>query len=227
MIYVIGCTTRTGSTLLCDLLAQTYRHGQAHEFYEPILFEQLVKPLSGFSDFDREVADPAGYLTKLRSALSSNNGAFGVKVQARQLAWFRPAFTTSASDALRGARYIRLSREDRLGQAISGVKALQTGSWHSGIAPSVEPRFDADAISQQLEKIAGWEAQWDAFFDETGIIPLSLTYEQLVADLPKALMQVGDYIGLPVEESEARSLQPRICRQADCVNAEWREAFTR
>lgn len=225
MNYIIACTTRTGSTLLCDLLAQTGRHGQAHEFYEPILFDQLIKPLGGFTAFDEELADPAGYFSKLRRQLASDNGIFGVKVQARQIEWFAPTLASPAGESLRSAAYIRLTREDRLAQAISGVKALQTGGWHSGIATTLKPQFDAAMITAQLAKIADWEAQWDAFFAQHALTPLQLTYEELTANLPAALEAVAGHIGLPLEAGEAQSLTPRIARQSDAVNAEWREAY--
>lgn len=225
MIYIIACTTRTGSTLLCDLLAQTGRHGAPHEFYEEILFEPLVKPHGDFATYAEELADPARYWRKLRAALGSPGGGFGVKVQARQLQWFTPVFESSAAPELAQARYVRLSREDKLAQAISGVKALQTGSWHSNQAASAEPHFDADAIALQLEKIARWEAAWDAFFEERGLAPLCLTYEDLVADLPGALEAVGEHVRLPLAADEAAALRPRIKRQADGVNVAWRERF--
>ncbi len=126
---------------------------------------------------------------------------------------------------MRHGPWVRLSRQDKLAQAISGVKALQTGGWHSGLPARGEPHFDRAAIAAQLDKIATWEEQWDTFFAGAGITPLAFTYEELVADLPGALVRVGEHLGLPIVPEEAARLEPRLLRQADAVNAAWREAW--
>lgn len=222
MPYVICCTTRTGSSLLCDLLSQTGRHGTPHEYFEVMLFDQLVRPHCPFANFEAALADRSAFLGCLIDKFSSPNGAFGLKVQARQLEWFAQSLE---DPRLADARFVRLKRRDRLAQAISGVKALQTGAWHSGVEPAAEPAFDRRAIELQLAKIADWEALWDAFFTERDIEPLCLDYEDIAADRAGVLVQVSAHIGLPLTEDAARGLEPRLAVQADRVNAEWRRAF--
>jgi trehalose 2-sulfotransferase len=222
MRYIICCTTRTGSSLLCDLLSQTGLHGIPHEYFEAIPFAELGWGRGPFATFEAAMANHGAYLQWLSGEFATPNGAFGLKVQARQFQWFAPALGDAE---LAGARFVRLQRRDRLAQAISGVKALQTGAWHSGIKPAAEPVFDPQAIELQLVKIADWERLWDKFFAAQGVEPLSFDYEHIAADYAGVLMQVCEHIGLPLAEERARALQPRLEVQADHTNVEWRRDF--
>ena len=90
--------------------------------------------------------------------------------------------------------FIHLTRRDRVAQAVSLVKAQQTGLWHQApdgselerLSPPQEPAYDRAQISAGLEELTGYERQWAEWFQREGLEPYRLTYDSLSAD-PVAL----------------------------------------
>jgi LPS sulfotransferase NodH len=93
-------------------------------------------------------------------------------------------------DALRGrATYLFffffLKRQDQLGQAISRVIAWQTGRWSSAHASDIRESallFDRAMIDTQQAWVANENAAFSRFFSVNGIVPVHVTYEDLLAD---------------------------------------------
>ena len=73
--------------------------------------------------------------------------------------------------------YIHLFRENKLEQAISYIKAEQTGLWHIApdgteierLAPPQEPRYDFTRLKSEVEKLEAYDAAWHTWFDAQGI----------------------------------------------------------
>jgi len=124
---------------------------------------------------------------------------------------------------------VRLSRRNRLRQAISLVRAEATGVWslpgaarsHSGEA---ESEYDSAAIAHALIEIDRQECAWRAELDEIGAPVLEIVYEDLLASYESSVKQALEFLGLPY----ASPLPPPQLRpQADPRTEEWIERARR
>lgn len=181
--------------------------------------------------------DPA-YVQAALTAGRTPNGVFGARLMAES----RPELVAdlAASADQRPAsdldllieqfgqlRFVHLRRLDRVAQAVSWAKSLQTHFWHPGerIEPGAEtPHYDEELIERLVETIERFEADWDTWFTQQQISPYEVSYEQLAADPLSVAHQVLDFLDLEVEDE--RELVVGSRRQADEVNAQWINRFT-
>jgi LPS sulfotransferase NodH len=203
--YLICSEHRSGSTLLCELLASTGKLGIPDEF--------LRHP--GFAArFERE---PALQDALVRRATSAN-GVFGLKLFSQQ---FDVSSKARWIERLPGLRFICLERYDLLGQAISLVRALQTDQYFASQPDKGEPRYDRAAIARHMARIAEGQARWRCYFARNGIEPLWLSYEQLVSDPSAAVAAVAAHVG--IEDALAPDLaRVEVAVQRDGLSEEWR-----
>jgi len=233
--YMICASPRTGSYLLSEGLAATGLAGRPTEFLSPsfqLYWSERWSP-STYPD----------YLERVVAAGTTPNGVFGLKVHSSQLSHFLCQATGCArlplrdqaavvEDWLPGVRYVWLRRRDRVRQAVSYARALQTHVWWHGEpapAPYGDPipgtqRFDFALIERCVESL-GWEnAGWASYFRANGIDPLELYYEDVAADRPAAVGQVLEYLDLP-PDAAARLPASRFQRQADAVSESWTQRY--
>jgi LPS sulfotransferase NodH len=117
--------------------------------------------------------------------------------------------------------WVRITREDEIRQAISFVRAAQSESWNSNMQAVREPIYDAGAIISALNRITEENSQWDDHFAVQGIVPLHITYEQLISEMDSTVRKVMSFIGTPIEEVPA----PQTKKQSDTTSKEWAQRF--
>lgn len=172
--YIICTTPRSGSTLLCGLLEGTGRAGRPDSFFmgdvDPHWAEVWGLPDIGASadaDHARAFVDAA------KRAGTDGNAMFGLRLMHRDLtrllSLVGEAFPDPGDDAgrLRVAfgRWlpIHLTRADKLAQAVSRVRAEQSGLWH--VAPDgreLERLAPAAPVAYDFDRIAGVLAELEA-----------------------------------------------------------------
>ncbi|MFG1832046.1 Stf0 family sulfotransferase [Micromonospora chersina] len=231
--YFLCAVPRTGSSLLCGLLATTGVAGRPEAYFR-VPDEPLWAARWGL---------PAGewhYRDYVRAALAAGrtgNGVFGAKLMwgtldrvVEGLAAGHPELAGADDALLRRAfgrtAFVHLRRDDVLAQAVSWLRAEQTGRWTDTAPDAVdaagpvtgEPRYDPDGIDELLRTIAAHQAAWDGWFARYGITPHRVRYEDLAADPVGVTRGVLDALGLP---SVGVPVRPRHARQADVLNAEW------
>ena len=232
--YVICTAPRSGSTLLCEMLKATGQAGvPASYFHRPSLDVWAEKfDVSERSDAARFEA----VLEAVRHAGTGATGVFGLRLQAhsrdyffQRLQEFRPAPSDLA--ALQGVfgttRFVWLRRADKLAQAVSLVKAEQTGLWHRArdgsdferIGPPADPEFDADRLLQVAREMVEQDLAWWDWFAREGIEPLELTYENLAEDPSGVLRQVLE--SLDLNPALALGVVPGVAKLADAVSLDW------
>lgn len=80
--------------------------------------------------------------------------------------------------------------------------------------------FDADLIQIQLDALVRERARWEMFFARTGIDPLRLEYETLIADPCRAVHQIADLMGLnPPPNLDSSKIT--VEKQGDSLSLEW------
>lgn len=240
--YIICSTPRTGSTLLCELLASTNVAGNPDSFFmsdvDPVWAEQWGLPVrADSSDGDYETA----YLKAAIKAGKGQTGIFGLRLMRKDLenllALTNGAFPGLPSDKARleaafgEILYIHLAREDKLAQAISMVRAEQTGLWHIApdgtelerLAPPKQPEYDFDRIASKVAQLEQYNAAWLTWFHGQGIKPLSIGYESLSAHPTEAVSRICRELGVP--EPAPASLKPGVSKLADAISLEWMRQY--
>ena len=213
--YAVASLPRTGSTLLCRGLWDTGLCGAPKEYLNPMQlrdwglragrrrYRLLVGPLQVLARGDVE-----RHLAEVRARRSSN-GWFGLKIHRHHHERFR--------GALQVDRWILITRRDRLAQAVSWARAIQTGRWADWQKGLLPPVYSRSRIQRCLEQIHRDEAAWRQELGEVH----EVVYEELVADFPGVLAATLGHLGL-----EATALPaPGMTRQADEVSAAWVERF--
>src|SRR4051794_35472540 len=142
--------------------------------------------------------------------------------------------------------FVRVVRANKVRQAVSLWKAVQTATWRQndsaagGIGAVAEDddkppyksyldehrpalRFHYGAISHLLDRILREEASWDAFFEHVRIRPVLVLYENFAADPERATVSVLEQLGL--EAPAGFSLKPRMKAQSDSINDDWARRF--
>src|SRR4051794_23898147 len=130
--------------------------------------------------------------------------------------------------------FVRVVRANKVRQAVSLWKAVQTATWRqnqaTSTAVSVEDdgappyrtfieehrpqlRFHYRAINHLLEQLLIEEASWDAFFEHSGIKPILVLYENFAGDYENSTMNLLERLDLsPPDDFK---LEPRMKKQSD------------
>jgi trehalose 2-sulfotransferase len=236
--YIICTTPRSGSTLLCDMLARSGVAGRPRSlFYLPDMTDWLdelgLSLPPGLPEADQMAAI-------LATALEQGRGGtpvFGLRQQCHSFAFLcrqlTLLFPQAADDAVRLALafgdplFIHLSRPDKVAQAVSWQRAEQGGLWHAApdgteverTAPHRDPAYDAETLRNRLATLVAWDRAWQDWFGNQGITPLTLTYDQLSADPVATLRQVLASLGL--DPGAADAVTPGLRKLADHISADW------
>lgn len=231
--YLVCTTHRTGSVLLCEALRDTQLAGAPDEY----LWNGGRYTYAARWD----AAAPDDYLAHLFARTTSANGVFGAKLMGDHLSevatWLRgrpglaglsPAGLWPA--AFPNVHYVWLTRRDKVRQAVSIHRAVQTQQWvqTAGDAPppAERPTYDFAAIDWWRRHIAAQEAEWRCFFERAGVAPLSLAYEEFIMAYEATAAAVLDYLGVPAPQPLALPA-PRPRRQADALSEQWVQQFRR
>jgi LPS sulfotransferase NodH len=209
--YVVCSTPRTGSTLLCRLLAQTGTMGLPMEYFNPHLHLRWLR-----RRFDSE--DIAKIARGVMAVRSTDNGCFGFKAHYDQLAHFGAQRRPHA--VFPDLKYVLMTREDLLAQAISYSRALQSGEWTRRNEGSRAAIFDRQHIIACLDYINSRIRMWETYFSVSGIRPLRVSYEQLCADPGKTVDAVCRHAGVDA----GTPVDPGVTGlgvQRDEVSADW------
>lgn len=240
--YVICTSPRSGSTLLCRLLSEAGTAGvpDSH-FHAPSLDKWLG--YYGFRNDDFSTRQDA-LKAVFKSAYERGKGAsdiFGLRLQRQSFDFFTEQLSNlypslrddkARIDAAFGKTFfVHLTRENKLDQAISYVKATQSGLWHRAgdgtelerLSEPKEPVYDASAIAAQLALSEQMETGWEAWFATEQIKPLRITYDELSAAPYAILGGVLNSLGLKCEPGD--KVTPPVAKLADATNREWAERF--
>src|SRR5262249_9553606 len=114
------------------------------------------------------------YVQRLARVRTSPNGVFGFMAHWEQFDWMQEA---EILPYFRALTVIYVERRDRLAQAVSRVRALQTGQWTSRHPIANKPHYERAAIERSIDKLERDIACWEAFFEQSRVRPIRLAYE--------------------------------------------------
>jgi LPS sulfotransferase NodH len=225
--YVICYTSRSGSTLLCEVLLNTGVAGKPKEYFHLADIEMRSRQW--------EVEVGAAFLRRLRAEGSTPNGVFGSKMSLDQLDSVRQMVQStvdggdlSAAQALEtflpGVRYIFITRRNKVRQAVSIWKLIQEKvpfqvGEQSG-QRSVKTHYNFSVIDRATQEVMLNEASWDDFFEQAGIAPLTIVYEDLVEDIEGTVRRVLDFLHVDAPD-QLKLPPPRLQKQANSLSEMW------
>lgn len=236
--YLICSTPRTGSTLLCGLMASTTVAGQPESYFrQPD--EQMWAARWDIVSSSGGVFEYSEFVRAALAAGRTANGVFAARIMwgtmdhlVDRLRTVCPAPADRDLDMLNLAfghtRFVYLHREDVLAQAVSWHRAEQTNVWHQtrqeeSKQPEQEPSFDFDQIYKFAQMIGEHNSAWRTWFSSVGVQPHIVRYEDLDAEPVGAALEVLDFLGLKLPSGCLVKAGHR--RLADELNAQWIDRY--
>lgn len=240
--YVICGTPRSGSTLLCEMLAASGVAGRPHSFYRQQSITHWadrwgIDYADGVDtqDFDQR------YLNAMLREGTAGTGIFGVRIM-----WVSVAEAAARLERVHGGTadiaerfeqvfgptlYIHLTRNDKVAQAVSLLRAERSGLWHLSADGSVlegadKPEavtYDADRLAAIVAELESDDAAWERFFTERRITPVRLVYETMTIDPQNALASILAALGR--DPAIASTVPVKTAKMGDATNREWVERF--
>jgi len=226
--YIICATPRTGSYLLCDALFNTKIAGNPREY---LLKRNLPKwkPNQNLEEYIQSIFDQG----------ASPNGVRGIKVMFKQFNELLKKVRTNPKYAkinlnnlanyLISTQYIFITRKDKLKQAISYEKAIQTGKWRLKEDEKYKPKkaiFNLFGIDKNISIIKQDENAWIKYFNINKIKPLIIVYEDFVENHDKTIFKVLKFLSIPIPKDlsiKKSNLKKQSDRETDLWIQRYRE----
>lgn len=229
-------TPRTGTHLLCFALTDLGIAGRPGEYL--IDFDHPTWTFWEKSPLAQEhgATTREEFLDVVRRIGSTDNGVFGVKLMFEHLDKIvsnfqeMPKYTGLDRAAIFHAEFPNLhvidaKRRDHLRQAISYARLAQTGvfvvteDWQP--ESYGEPVYNFELITNMIGLIEAGERGWAAFYDELGVTPYEIVYEDLLTTegVDRALRGIVRHLGL--EPTFETPPAPRSMVQADATTEQW------
>jgi trehalose 2-sulfotransferase len=257
--YLVCSTQRSGSTLLCELLRATDVAGAPDEYFERLrdtglprqprqyfedpsvqdIAERLTPTAPGHPEQPGEFEHWFRYVLQRGTTL---NGVFGAKMMWNYLDEFKLrmaelpglshlSFNEQLKAVFPGLQVIFMRRRDKVAQAVSLWKAIQTQQWRteseSGSeqieadeAPGAE--YDYRAIEHLLNELHRWDARWEDWFHATEREPIRVFYDEFTVSRAATIGRVLDALGIDPPAPEDKK---PMRRQADDRSRDWVARF--
>jgi len=218
------------------------------DYFEGIDTTEIAAILGGCTGLEDPLMNPvpgesyADYLARIMQQRTTRNGVFGAKVMwgyfdglLSNLARIPLYRGLAESDLLPtvfpNLHYIWLTRGDKVGQAVSLWKAIQTWAWSyeevSTVAskpPVRQLTFHFGAIDHLVQQIVADETAWQQYFTRHGIEPFTVVYEDLTAAYEETARNILHFLGVPAPEN-LEFAERRMKRQANALSKEWVERY--
>lgn len=218
------------------------------EYFWGLRSPEVIRLLPTESQLDREAErrqtwsrdDYSAHFKAALSAATTPNGVLGAKVMWSYFPDFLelmrgiPRFAGMGDGSLLNAAfpelsYVFVSRSDKVRQAVSLWRALQTWVWRRSAAAIEEEQperpvvYSFDAIDHLVDQLRRQEDAWRGFFFRIGRQPLQLYYEEIATDPQAAAGRVLQMLGL--SEQTARPAPQRLGRQSDEISETWVQSY--
>ena len=202
---------------------------EEHQLYDPRRF-------SGFEE----------YVEWVKNRATTPNGVFGAKIMWPYMAGLVDRLTTVpgkretvAPDELLGQtfpglRYVWLRRMDKVRQAVSLWRALQTWNWRKDAgAASRGPheqaagpplRYSFEAIDHLRRRLISYDRAWEIYFEGTQTRPLTITYEAFTHEMHESVTWILRHAGVR-HPADAHYDVPGTARQSDELSEQWVTEF--
>lgn len=181
----------------------------------------------------------ADYLARVLEEGTTPNGVFGTKIMWGQLENFERSLRALPecratpiphlfSDKFPNLHYIYIYRRDKVQQAVSLWRAIQTWAWRQERASPTntqarsarEPIFHYEAIDHLIHLLDTHDEAWQQYFEQFALHPCMVIYEELVEAYETILQGVLQYLSIMPPE-RLTFARPPMERQADTLSEQW------
>jgi LPS sulfotransferase NodH len=218
---IILSAMRSGSNWVCSLTNSTNKFGISDEW----LLQREIQ-------FDDAVDCEDHYKAVIKKG-STDNRIFSIKIFPADL---YSVYETLGYDFIErclleyDAFVVLLDRIDRLGQAISAVRALETDQWslrndeNKQAAHIVDIAYDRERILENIAIISDNMAFWRRYLAVKCIPFFPVFYEDIMSCPSEYLIRISKAMGISIDPDQV-STDLRI--QRDMMSLEWRDRFHR
>ena len=254
--YLICATHRSGSNLLCEAITSTRLGGHPSEFF----YFRLMSPELPITRGATMTPPSMSLMTSMFQAATTANGVLGIKTMWESFDFAIQKLRTLArydrcsdhevlADVFPNLHYIHITRRDKIRQAVSWAKAIQSDQWtlreqsvssHAADGGAGQMRNEGDADHHELEyrfdevsechrRLLAQEEEWESYFESFGIEPHRVVYEKLINAYEQTAIGVLNHLGLVVSREDF--VKQRVAgertlkRQKDRTNDEWAQRF--
>ena len=226
--------------MLCALLEGTGVAGRPQEFFERLsrsgLPRQPREYFEGIEDAellellaptDPGAPDPSDPIPGALEEGTTDSGVFAAKLMWTHLLDLaerlgRPPDAALLADRFPELHYVHVTRGDKVSQAVSLWRAVQTRAWRAGaVQEEGEAVYHAGGIGHLARQLGEQDDAWRAWFAEHRIAPLTIAYEDLAADTHAATAAVLEHLGV----GPAEIPDPPLRRQGDDRSARWAKRY--
>ena len=216
--YIVLTTGRSGSTWLNSITKPTGRMGVSSEW---LGFENLEKPWKAYN--------AQSYYDYIMQNSSTPNGRFCIKIFPRHLRHSQACFNF---DFIRkcarehDVKFYLLTREDRLGQSISLLRARQSKAWvnKGENTPDISKhrmRYNFRRLSRIYFEIGQAYDFWRSYLGINAIQHEAFVYEDLLPDPTPFVESVAKHLCVPPPDT----IETKLKIQRDDLTLEWRQRF--
>ncbi|MEO1638708.1 MAG: Stf0 family sulfotransferase [Pseudomonadota bacterium] len=237
------CTSpRCGSTLLCEMLKATGVAGAPASLF----YDQTVREWAAYFGLPADAPDAALFPRVLDAAQkkgSAGGPIFAVRQQRTSFNAVSTAFAAAyphlTTDLARfeaafgPMHFIYLTRADKVAQAVSYLRAQETGLWHRATdgsdfernPPRRAPGYDHAALEALVARFTAFDKAWQTWFQTEGITPHIITYDKLAADALGTLRRTLTALDLDVAMADHVDIP--VQKLSDATNADWIARYRR
>lgn len=216
--YAILSQPRTGSTLLRELL-RVRGMGDPDEYLHTSRIDRFWPNLIG-SD---KPFDCHQYVRLLRQCQTQSSEHFGIKVHYSHLQAHLRDPIAIKNFFVGFDKVIVLNRANKLAQAVSALKADQTGQWRDSAPESkMEPTFDPIFIAEGIRRFLFQDRQISRLNLGTSPPALFISYEDLRDSLSVTWQKVQSFLGVTPDPLPTTI---RVRPQRDALSLEFEERF--
>jgi LPS sulfotransferase NodH len=180
----------------------------------------------------------AEYLARVIEQSTTPNGIFGTKIMWGYLDDFVsnlrtiPSYSTQPVPQLLATifpnlHHITVIRRDKVRQAVSLWKAIQTQAWsleedeHPGEKVHHRPlTFHFGAIDHLKRRYEEHDAAWQQYFTQNNIQPFTVMYEDFMHAYEETALQILRYLDIPIPEKPLFGAR-RMRQQSDALSEQW------
>ena len=214
-LFILYAPERTGSTLLTNSIKDWLWPSQNMDFSIGCVYTQLLKQILLSNEYDMNSKKwfwrfhDLGHVLQAYEYLKNIDGTL-------------KDYKTAIDKYFTNHYSVYLTRRNKIGQAISLLKARQTKQFYFDQIPEDECFFDEEKLHDIIIELVGIEQQYECFFDRSGIKPYRLYYEDIAQDGQGIGHKLAEHFGF---EQPTEPWTPYLKKQADELNAEWAERF--
>lgn len=221
--YVLLSQPRTGGTFLAEALQRSGVAGVPFEYLNPASLVALQKR---FGLTSRTTLSQA--MAELQRHRTTPNGMFGLHLHFEQITKILGSVDSAWRWLGNFDRLIFLYRRDKLAQAVSLFRSIESRVWFQEAHEKGERlperwSFDALAVARHVAALSEQEAMLRRGLASLSIPWIEITYEEIDKDFRPVWEKVGTFLGLPPVPVE--SVQPQLKRMRDGASAAMIEKF--